>query len=105
VRAMELLESVGLADRVKQKPWQMSVGECQRGALVRALINSPELILADEPTGSLDAESAALLGDLLVIINHEQNISLVVVTHSESLAGRMNQVYRLTNGQLNQIPK
>lgn len=103
VRAMELLESVGLADRVKQKPGQMSVGECQRGALVRALINSPELILADEPTGSLDAESADMMGDLLVKINKEQNIALVVVTHSEMLAGRMKQVYRLTGGQLKQI--
>jgi len=101
--AMELLDSVGLADRVKQKPGQMSVGECQRGALVRALINSPELILADEPTGSLDAESADMLGDLLVKINHEKNISLVVVTHSEKLAARMKQVYHLTGGQLTQI--
>jgi ABC-type lipoprotein export system ATPase subunit len=104
-QAMELLDSVGLADRVKQKPGQMSVGECQRGALVRALINSPELILADEPTGSLDAESADMLGDLLVKINSEKNITLVVVTHSEKLAARMKKVYHLTNGQLIQIER
>jgi ABC-type lipoprotein export system ATPase subunit len=103
--AMELLDSVGLADRVKQKPGQMSVGECQRGALVRALINHPELILADEPTGSLDAESADMLGDLLVKINIERNISLVVVTHSEKLAARMKKVYHLTGGQLTQIQR
>ena len=105
IRAKELLENVGLADRASQKPGQMSVGECQRGALVRALINNPELILADEPTGSLDAESAEMLGDLLVKINREKNISLVVVTHSEKLATRMNQVYHLTGGQLTQIPR
>ena len=105
IRAKELLENVGLADRASQKPGQMSVGECQRGALVRALINNPELILADEPTGSLDAESAEMLGDLLVKINREKNISLVVVTHSEKLATRMKQVYHLTGGQLTQIPR
>ena len=105
IRAKELLENVGLADRASQKPGQMSVGECQRGALVRALINNPELILADEPTGSLDAGSAEMLGDLLVKINREKNISLVVVTHSEKLATRMKQVYHLTGGQLTQIPR
>lgn len=102
-RVMELLGSVGLKDRARQKPWQMSVGECQRGALVRALINNPELILADEPTGSLDAESAEMMGDLLVKINREKNISLVVVTHSEKLAARMKQVYHLTGAILTQF--
>jgi ABC-type lipoprotein export system ATPase subunit len=99
-RAKELLESVGLADRTTQKPGQLSVGECQRAALVRALINQPDILLADEPTGSLDRESAENLGDLLVKINHEQNIAMVLVTHSEQLAKKMKQVYQLIDGKL-----
>jgi len=99
-RAMELLESVGLADRIHQRPGQLSGGECQRAALVRALINQPELILADEPTGSLDQDSAAQLGDLLLDINKKHNVAIVVVTHSLTLAEKMKAIYRLSHGQL-----
>ncbi len=99
-RAMELLESVGLKERIHQRPGQLSGGECQRAALVRALINQPELILADEPTGSLDQDSAAQLGELLLDINKRFNVALVVVTHSLTLAERMKSIYRLSHGRL-----
>lgn len=99
-RAMELLDFVGLSDRIDQRPGQLSVGECQRAAVVRALINEPELILADEPTGSLDQETAEHLGELLQEINSKQNIAIVVVTHSEKLANKMGRIYKLTNGKL-----
>ncbi len=100
VRAMELLESVGLKDRIHQRPAQLSGGECQRAALVRALINEPEIILADEPTGSLDQDSAAQLGELLLDINKKHNVAIVVVTHSLTLAEKMKTIYRLSNGRL-----
>lgn len=100
VRAMELLESFGLKDRIHQRPAQLSGGECQRTALVRALINEPEIILADEPTGSLDQDSAAQLGELLLEINKKHNVALVVVTHSLTLAEKMKTIYRLSNGRL-----
>ncbi len=99
-RAMELLDSVGLAGKTTQRPGQLSVGECQRTAVVRALMNEPEILLADEPTGSLDNESAAHLGELLVKINAEQQVALVVVTHSMELAARMKNVLHLQNGKL-----
>jgi len=99
-RAMELLESVGLKERIHQRPGQLSGGECQRAALVRALINQPELILADEPTGSLDQDSAAQMGELLLDINKRFSVALVVVTHSLTLAERMKSIYRLSHGIL-----
>jgi len=99
-RAMELLESVGLSDKITQRPGQLSVGECQRTAVVRALINKPELILADEPTGSLDKENAGQMGDLLSKISAEQGISLVTVTHSDILANKMKTIYSLEDGGL-----
>ncbi len=99
-RAMELLDSVGLAERIHQRPGQLSGGECQRAALVRALINQAELILADEPTGSLDQDSAAQLGDLLLDINKKHNVAIVVVTHSLTLAEKMKSIYRLSHGKL-----
>ena len=99
-RAMELIEFVGLKDKIAQRPGQMSVGECQRTAVVRALINEPEILLADEPTGSLDQETAEQLGTLLLEINSKQNIATVVVTHSEKLANKMKMIYKITNGKL-----
>ncbi|MBI9059465.1 MAG: ABC transporter ATP-binding protein [Labilibaculum sp.] len=100
-RALELLDFVGLSKQIHQRPGQMSGGECQRAAVVRALIHQPNLILADEPTGSLDKKSAEQLGDLLVDINEKQGVSLVVVTHSMDLAKKMKKMYQLENGKLN----
>jgi len=102
-RAMELLESVGLNDKIHQRPGQMSVGECQRAAVVRALINEPGIILADEPTGSLDSESAEVMGNLLSDINKKRGVALVVVTHSMELAEKMKIVYKLDGGKLTKI--
>jgi ABC-type lipoprotein export system ATPase subunit len=99
-RAMELLSSVGLTERIHQRPGQLSGGECQRAALVRALINQPELILADEPTGSLDQDSAFQIGELLLDINKKHNVAVVVVTHSLTLAEKMSTMYRLSKGKL-----
>lgn len=99
-RAMELLDSVGLVDRINQRPGQLSGGECQRAALVRALINQPELILADEPTGSLDQDSAYQLGELLLEINRNHNVAMVIVTHSLTLAEKTSTMFRLSKGKL-----
>ena len=100
IRAKTLLDRVGLGDRIHHHPAQMSVGECQRAAVVRALINQPRLLLADEPTGSLDADNAGLLGELLTELKSEQQFSLVLVTHSSELAARMDKTYRLMSGKL-----
>lgn len=99
-RAKELLDKVGLADKLHRLPGQLSVGECQRATVVRALINEPELILADEPTGSLDNDSAAHLGDLLASLRKDFAVAMVVVTHSQEFAQRMDKVYKLVNGRL-----
>ncbi len=99
-RAMDLLHSVSLADKIHQRPGQMSGGECQRAAVIRALINQPELILADEPTGSLDKESAGHLAEILGKLNKDFNVALVLVTHSLELAQKMETVYELSDGHL-----
>jgi ABC-type lipoprotein export system ATPase subunit len=98
--AKKLLERVGLQDHFDYFPAQLSGGELQRTAVVRALINKPKLVLADEPTGSLDRESAVNLGQLLVQLNKEEGTTLIVVTHSTELAQLMDKVYNLKNGKL-----
>ncbi len=99
-RAMNLLNDLGLIERINQRPGQLSGGECQRAAVVRALINEPSIILADEPTGSLDNKSAEQIGKLLSDITKNHNIATVVVTHSTKLANMMDKVYRIENGNL-----
>ncbi|HBX50475.1 MAG: hypothetical protein A2275_18125 [Bacteroidetes bacterium RIFOXYA12_FULL_35_11] len=94
-RAIDLLERVGLKEMMNQIPGELSVGECQRAAFVRALINSPKLILADEPTGSLDSENAVRLGQLLLELNKENKTTLIVVTHSSGLAEMMDSSFCL----------
>lgn len=98
--AHELLDRAGLADRTNHKPGQLSGGERQRVAVVRALINRPALLLADEPTGALDQQTSDSLSDLLIELNREERVTLVVVTHSLSLADRMQKVYELKGGAL-----
>lgn len=100
LRATQLLQRVGLADREKHLPGRLSGGERQRAAVVRALINQPRLILADEPTGALDRVSAAEVGRLLLELNREHGITLVVATHSEELAARMDRIISMENGTL-----
>ncbi len=99
-RARELLDSVGLGDHLSHRPGQMSGGECQRVAVVRALINQPKVILADEPTGSLDEESAEQLGNMLADLNREHGVTLMTVTHSLTLAAQMQRGYMLRRGEL-----
>lgn len=99
-RAKRLLERVGLSDRLHHRPGQLSGGECQRTAVVRALINQPVLLLGDEPTGALDEKSAKDLADLLLDLNREEEVALIVVTHSPALAARMDRTYEMADGSL-----
>ncbi|KAA3632016.1 MAG: ABC transporter ATP-binding protein [Bacteroidetes bacterium] len=98
--AKKLLNSVRLSDKINSFPGKMSVGECQRVAVVRSLINGPELLLADEPTGSLDQESAEKLGDMLMDLQKQFSFTLITVTHSRALARRMETMYTLVNGKI-----
>src|SRR5436853_4661406 len=99
-RARALLKRVGLAERMEHRPGQLSGGERQRAAVVRALIMKPQLLLADEPTGSLDRSSSNELGQLLVELNREENVTLIVVTHAPELAKRMSRVLEIREGHL-----
>jgi len=99
-KAMELIQEVGLWELRDKFPATLSGGECQRVAVVRALINNPKLILADEPTGSLDRENAQSIAELLLKLNAEFNTALVVVTHSEELGRQMNSIRHLLDGRL-----
>src|ERR1035438_1083913 len=99
-RAGRLLKRVGLGERFSHRPGELSGGERQRVAVVRALINQPQLLLADEPTGSLDQTSARELGQLLLELNHEEGVSLIIVTHARELAQRMGRVLERKEGHL-----
>jgi len=98
--AEHLIQKVGIWEQREQKPSQLSGGECQRTAVVRALINKPELLLADEPTGALDEENANALTELLVNLSEEEGVTLINVTHATTQADRMDKKYQLRNGQL-----
>ena len=99
-RAEQLLERVGLGARLHHRPGQLSGGECQRAAVVRALINRPSLLLADEPTGSLNEEGASQLADLLLDLNREEGMAMAVVTHSPFIAERVGRTLELREGHL-----
>lgn len=99
-RAIELLTKVGLAHRLTHRPQELSGGEQQRAAIARALINEPRLILADEPTGNLDAATGEGVLDLLFSLVNERQSSLVMVTHSPEIARRCQSVYLLQEGRL-----
>ena len=99
-RALQLLERAGLSHRLNHRPGQLSGGERQRVAMVRALMNRPQLLLADEPTGSLNRDGADQLVQLLLELNREENLTLIMVTHSERLAGKMDRVLTLEAGKL-----
>jgi len=104
-RAERLLERVGLSHRLSHRPGQLSGGERQRVAVVRALVNRPSLLLADEPTGSLDRKGAEGLCDLLVELNKEEKVTIIMVTHSMALAERMGKVLELDEGKLGRPKK
>jgi ABC-type lipoprotein export system ATPase subunit len=99
-RAEKLIKRVGLWEHKDKKPQLLSGGECQRAAVVRALINNPGLILADEPTGALDHENALNLINLLLEINREENLTLIIVTHSHEIAEKMKRTQKLKDGML-----
>lgn len=99
-RAKSLLNRVGLSDRLDHRPAELSGGERQRAAIARALIHQPKLILADEPTGNLDRNSADTVADLLTQLHREFNAALIVVTHSQELADRFDRQFDLLDGQL-----
>ena len=103
-RAEQLLEWVGLQERRTHRPGQLSGGERQRVAVVRALINRPQLVLADEPTGALDRAAAVRLVELLMELNQRQQAALVLVTHSLELAHRLPRVLELREGRLSPLP-
>lgn len=97
-RALEMLKRVGLTNRQSHRPGQLSMGECQRVAMIRALINKPRLLLADEPTGALDSTNAKNLIDLLLELNVVERTALIVVTHSQLVTDKFSNKYRLRNG-------
>jgi len=99
-RATELLEQVGLGHRLRHKPRELSGGEMQRTAIARALINDPQVLLADEPTGNLDRESGLEILDILKTLNTQQNLTIVMVTHDDGIASRADRTVRLVEGRL-----
>jgi ABC-type lipoprotein export system ATPase subunit len=99
-RAETLLDRVGLRDRMSHRPGELSGGQRQRVAVARALINEPKLLLADEPTGSLDEATSDGITELLVQLNREDGMTLILVTHAQSLAARVGRVMTLTDGLL-----
>lgn len=99
-RALELLKTVGLADRSHHYPTQLSGGEQQRVAIARAFINQPKILFADEPTGNLDTETGAYIENLLFELNERQGTTLILVTHDLELSKRCDRIIKLKNGQI-----
>ena len=99
-RAVELIDRVGLSDRIKHRPTELSGGQMQRVAIARSMVNRPSLILLDEPTGAVDTETAQQLVDLLKQLNAEEKVTIVVVTHDLDIAGQARRQIRLKDGKV-----
>jgi putative ABC transport system ATP-binding protein len=99
-RAIELLDRVGLTDRMKHRPTELSGGQAQRVAIARSMVNQPSLILLDEPTGAVDTETAQQLVDLLKRLNKEDQVTIVIVTHDLDIAEQGSRMIRLKDGKV-----
>jgi putative ABC transport system ATP-binding protein len=99
-RAIELIDRVGLADRIKHKPSELSGGQMQRVAIARSMVNKPSLILLDEPTGAVDTETAQQLVDLLKLLNSQEQVTIVLVTHDVDIAAQARRQIRLKDGKV-----
>jgi lipoprotein-releasing system ATP-binding protein len=99
-RARQLLDMVGLGHRLKHKPRELSGGEMQRAAIARALIAQPKVLLADEPTGNLDGQTGREILDILRTLNRRENLTIVMVTHDDSIARQADRTVRLIEGRV-----
>lgn len=102
-QATEIIERVGLTHRLRHRPSELSGGELQRAAIARALVASPEVLLADEPTGNLDAHTGSEIMDLLCSLNEDEGLTIIMVTHDEKIANLSQRIVRLTEGRIQEL--
>ena len=101
--AMDIINQVGLGHRTRHRPSELSGGEMQRGAIARALVGRPEILLADEPTGNLDAGTGSGIMELLNSLNQNQQLTIVMVTHDEAIAAQAHRTVRLASGRIQTV--
>ncbi len=103
--ALSILNQVGLSHRIKHRPSELSGGEMQRGAIARALVGKPEILLADEPTGNLDSSTGGGIMELLNSLNQNQQLTIVMVTHDEAIAAQAHRTVRLVEGRIQGVAR